>query len=152
MTLGHVDIITRASRVFGKVMVAIAHHNNKESIFTAQERTKMADMVIKEYGLNAQAVMFEGLLVDFMAKNNVDVVVRGLRASSDFEYEFQMSCMNSRLDPDIETVFLPAKDDIHFISSRMIKSVASLGGDISQFVPKCIVPIMQEYYKSHKNE
>lgn len=152
MTLGHVDIIYRASKVFGKITVAIAHHNNKESIFTAQERTDMANVVIQEYMLNAKAVMFEGLLVDFMAKNGVGIIIRGLRVSSDFEYEFQMSCMNSRLDSSIETVFLPAKDDMHFISSRMIKSVASLGGNISQFVPQSIVPIIQEYYKSHKNE
>ena len=152
MTLGHVDIITRASKVFGKITVAIAHHNNKESIFTARERTDMVNAVIEEYGLYAEAVMFEGLLVDFMAKNNATTIIRGLRASSDFEYEFQMSCMNSRLDSNIETVFLPAKDDMHFISSRMIKSVAGLDGDISQFVPRCIVPIMQEYYKLHKNE
>jgi pantetheine-phosphate adenylyltransferase len=75
------------------------------------------------------------------------IVVRGLRAISDFEYEFQMSCVNSRLNNNIETVFLPAKDDMHFVSSRMIKSVAELEGDISQFVPKCIVEIMKEFYR-----
>ena len=147
ITLGHIDIINRASKIFGKITVAIAHHNNKDSIFSAQERTKMVNMALQEFGLNANAVMFEGLLVDFMQENNANVIVRGLRASADFEYEFQMSCMNSRLNASIETVFLPAKDDMHFISSKMIKSVASIGGDVSQFVPKCIAPILREYYR-----
>ena len=147
ITLGHIDIITRAIKIFGQMTVAIAHHNNKESIFTAQERTNMVNMALQECNLNARAVMFEGLLVDFMATNNAKIIVRGLRVSADFEYEFQMSCMNSRLNATIETVFLPAKDDMHFISSKMIKSVASIGGDVSQFVPKCISPILHNYYK-----
>ncbi len=147
ITLGHIDIIARAISVFGQITVAIAHHNNKDSIFSAKKRTEMANMALKEFGLNANAVMFEGLLVDFMQQNNAKIIIRGLRASSDFEYEFQMSCMNSRLNSTIETVFLPAKDDMHFISSKMIKSVASIGGDVSQFVPKCISPILTNYYK-----
>ena len=85
--------------------------------------------------------------VKIIQQNKAKIIIRGLRASSDFEYEFQMSCMNSRLNSTIETVFLPAKDDMHFISSKMIKSVASIGGDVSQFVPKCIAPILTNYYK-----
>ena len=147
VTLGHIDIITKAQKIFGEVVVAVAKNNNKASIFTPQERMTMVQKALMEFNIKAEVVIFEGLLVNFMEQIDSKIVVRGLRAISDFEYEFQMSCVNSRLNNNIETVFLPAKDDMHFVSSRMIKSVAELEGDISQFVPKCIVEIMKEFYR-----
>ena len=147
VTLGHIDIITKAQKIFGEVVVAVAKNNNKSSIFTPQERMAMVQKALIEFNIKAEVVIFEGLLVNFMEQIDSKIVVRGLRAISDFEYEFQMSCVNSRLNNNIETVFLPAKDDMHFVSSRMIKSVAELEGDISQFVPKCIVEIMKEFYR-----
>ena len=146
VTLGHIDIITKAQKIFGEVVVAVAKNNNKSSIFTPQERMAMVQKALMEFNIKAEVVIFEGLLVNFMEQIDSKIVVRGLRAISDFEYEFQMSCVNSRLNNNIETVFLPAKDDMHFVSSRMIRSVAELEGDISQFVPKCIVEIMREFY------
>ncbi len=146
ITLGHIDIITKAQKIFGKVIIAVAKNNNKNSIFTPEERMSMVKQALAEFNIEAEVVMFEGLLVNFMEVVNSKVVVRGLRAISDFEYEFQMSCVNSRLNNNIETVFLPAKDDMHFVSSRMIRSVAELNGNISQFVPKCIVDIMKDFY------
>ena len=148
ITLGHVDIISRAVTIFGNLTIAIAEDNNKASIFSTQRRMEIINEAIKEFNLNATAVVFKGLLVNFMQEQNANVIIRGLRAISDFEYEFQMSCINSRLNNKIETVFLPAKDDMHFVSSRIVKSVAELGGDISEFVPKCVVKVMREYYKN----
>ncbi len=147
ITLGHIDIITKAQKIFGEVVVAVAKNNNKTSIFTPEERMEMVKKALAEFNIKAEVIIFEGLLVNFMEKVDSKIVVRGLRAISDFEYEFQMSCVNSRLNNNIETVFLPAKDDMHFVSSRMIRSVAELDGDISQFVPKCIVGIMKNFYK-----
>ncbi len=146
ITLGHIDIITKAQKIFGDVVIAVAKNNNKNSIFTPEERMDMVKKALHEFHIDAEVVIFEGLLVNFMEIVNSKIVVRGLRAISDFEYEFQMSCVNSRLNNNIETVFLPAKDDMHFVSSRMIRSVAELGGNISQFVPNCIVDIMKDFY------
>jgi pantetheine-phosphate adenylyltransferase len=146
ITLGHIDIITKAQKIFGNVVIAVAKNNNKNSIFTPEERMDMVKRALYEFNIEAEVVIFEGLLVNFMEIVNSKIVVRGLRAISDFEYEFQMSCVNSRLNNNIETVFLPAKDDMHFVSSRMIRSVAELGGNISQFVPNCIVDIMKNFY------
>ena len=146
ITLGHIDIISKATKIFGKITIAVAKNNNKSSIFSPEQRMNMAQQALNEFNIDANVVIFEGLLVDFMDKNNASVIIRGLRAISDFEYEFQMSCINSRLNSKLETIFLPAKDDMHFVSSRVIKSVAELGGDISQFVPKCIVKFMKDFY------
>lgn len=138
ITLGHVDIVLRAMKIFGNVTIAVAKDNNKNCMFSPEKRFEMIQKTLTEYNINANVMIFEGLLVNFMQKNNAKVIIRGLRAISDFEYEFQMSCMNFRLNNDIETIFLPAKDDMHFVSSRMIRSVAMLGGDISQFVSRSV--------------
>ena len=138
-TNGHLDITMRASKMFKQLIVAVAMHSGKDAMFSVDERKDMIERAIVDIGSDAgniSVMVFDGLLVEFMTSVNAGVIVRGIRAASDFEYEFQMSCMNIRLNPNIETVFLPAKDDMHFISSRMIKSVAQLGGDISSFVPK----------------
>lgn len=148
ITLGHVDVISRAVKIFGNLTIAIAQDNNKHSIFSVEKRLEMVQMTMKECNLNVDVVMFKGLLVDFMQKNNANIIVRGLRAISDFEYEFQMSCINSRLSNKVETVFLPAKDDMHFVSSSIIRSVAALGGDVSEFVPSCVVKAVKEYYSN----
>lgn len=146
ITLGHIDVIQRAMKIFPKLTLAIAKDNHKNSIFTPQKRTQMAQNAMKEMNFAVEVVMFDGLLVDFMQKQKASVIIRGLRAISDFEYEFQMSCMNTRLNNEIETVFLPAKDDMHFVSSRMIRSVAELGGNISQFVPKSVEVELMKYF------
>jgi pantetheine-phosphate adenylyltransferase len=148
ITLGHVDVISRAVKIFGNLTIAIAQDNNKSSIFTVEKRVEMARMAMKEFNLDVEVTMFKGLLVDFMRQTNASIIVRGLRAISDFEYEFQMSCINSRLSSEVETVFLPAKDDMHFVSSSIIRSVAALGGDVSEFVPACVVKAIKEYYSN----
>ncbi len=132
-TLGHFDIIERArAKLVDKLIVVVAHNINKSSLFTVQERV---DLVRKQLGKDKiEVCALDGLLVDFANKVRADVIVRGLRAVSDFDYEFQMAGMNAKLDSNIETVFLMAKENYQFISSRMVKEIAMLGGNVDVFV------------------
>lgn len=160
ITNGHVDIIQRALVVVDKLIIAVAADIPKTPIFSLDKRTEMVKGHIsdlnkqkKRYFEDKSRIVvksFQGLLVDFAAKNGASVIIRGLRAISDFEYEFMMSCMNSRLNNDIETVFLPASEDTQFISSRFVKEIARLGGNISCFVSKEVEKNLKSYY-SKKN-
>jgi pantetheine-phosphate adenylyltransferase len=138
ITNGHVDIIKRAVKIFDHLIVAIAENNEKNPLFTQAERLAITQETLKPLSVNCviEVVSFKGLLVGFAQEQEAATIIRGLRAISDFEYEFQMSCMNSRLNSDIQTIFLPASDNAHFISSRFVKQIAKLGGDISSLVPK----------------
>lgn len=132
ITFGHLDIINRAEKLFDHLIIAVAQDSSKNPLFSLEERL---ELIKREVDCEKVSVeKFEGLLVDFAAKKNSKIIVRGLRAVSDFEYEFQMFGMNSKLDPSIQTVFLPASETNHFIASRFVKEVARLGGDISKFV------------------
>ena len=135
ITNGHVDLVKRTLRVFDKIIVAIATNPGKDSsLFTVEERLGMVREVFKELKGKVQADSFQGLLVDYAERKQARVIIRGLRAVSDFEYEFQMAGMNARLNPNIETVFLMASDRYQFISSRFVKEIGALGGDITHFV------------------
>lgn len=136
ITFGHIDIIRRAAKIFDYLVVAVAKDNNKNSLFSVHERIEIARNEINAMNLDCEVVVlgFEGLLVDFAEKCRADVIVRGLRAVSDFEYEFQMFGMNARLNPNVQTIFLPASENNHFIASKLVKEAARLGGDISGFV------------------
>lgn len=139
ITNGHRDIIRRALVVVDRLIIAVAADTNKTPMFSQEERREMvareAEAISAELpGKVIEARSFSGLLVNFVKENESSLIIRGLRAVSDFEYEFQMSCMNSKLQPSIETVFLPASDKTQFISSRFVKEIARLGGDISEFV------------------
>ncbi|MFT4967706.1 MAG: pantetheine-phosphate adenylyltransferase [Candidatus Deianiraeaceae bacterium] len=147
ITLGHIDIISKAYKIFGNVTIAIAEDNNKSCIFASNKRQEFIKIAMQECDLQVEVVIFKGLLVNFMQEQEAHIIIRGLRAISDFEYEFQMSCINTRLNKNIQTVFLPAKDDMHFVSSKIIRSVAELHGDISAFVPQCVVRALKEYYQ-----
>jgi len=136
VTLGHIDIINRASKMFDEIIVAVAEDNNKQTLFSAKQRVEMIEKSIKQHNNKIIIVSFSGLLVDFAKKNNAKVLIKGLRAASDFEYEFQMSAVNSKLNENIQTIFLPAAENMHFIASSLVKEVAKLGGDISKFVTK----------------
>ena len=139
ITNGHLDIIERSAKMFHTLIVAIAIDTEKNTFFSNEKRLEMVNEAIHFKGIkNAKAELFSGLLISFVKESNSQIIIRGLRAVSDFEYEFQMACINSKLDKQIETIFLPSKDDMHFVSSRFIKSVAKLGGDISHFVPPCV--------------
>ncbi len=137
VTDGHIDIISRASKLFHKVIVAVAVNQGKTPLFSIDERVLMAKEVTSNLS-NISIIGFDNLLVDCAKEQNANVVLRGLRAVSDFEYEFQMAGMNRRLSPELETMFLTPAEQYEFISSSMIREIAKLKGDVSSFVPKCV--------------
>ena len=137
LTNGHVDIIERGTRLFDKIIVAILVNVEKSPLFSMQERVEIVREVFKGRP-NVEVDTFDGLLVDYVAKREADVIVRGLRALSDFETEFQMALMNRRLSPDIETVFMMPAEQYTYISSRLIKEVFSLGGQVGGLVPDIV--------------
>ena len=137
VTLGHLDIITRASGMFGKVVVAVHVNSSKTPTFSTEERIELLTEAVS--GLpNVEIVSFEGLLAEYCKTCGIDTIVKGLRAVSDFEYEFQMAIANKKLNPKLETIFLTADADSTFLSSSMVREIGSMGGDISNFVPACV--------------
>ncbi len=137
MTDGHIDIILRASKLFHKVIIAVAVNQGKTPLFSLEERVTMAKEVTTSLS-NISIIGFDNLLVDCAKEQGANLVLRGLRAVSDFEYEFQMAGMNRRLSPELETMFLTPAEQYEFISSSMIREIAQLKGDVSSFVPKCV--------------
>lgn len=150
ITNGHMDIISRASHLLDELVIAIASNDGKGPMFSLAERTEMVESDIKPLigngGAEIRVVSFGSLLVDFVSGQGANVIVRGLRAVSDFEYEFQMAAMNARLDDDIETVFLMASENHQFISSRFVKEIARLGGDVSTFVSPDVDKRVRHYF------
>lgn len=144
VTLGHLDIITRASKLFDKVIVLISRNAGKsQASFTATERMLMIQSAIK--GLDNVVIdILDGLLADYVRDVGAIAIVKGLRAVSDFEYEFQMALANKKLYPDAETVFLTTSAENMYLSSSVVKQIASFGGDISSFVPECILENIQK--------
>lgn len=143
ITRGHEDIVRRAARLFDRVIVAVAESRNKKPFFGIDERVEMARAVLKDVP-RAQVEGFSGLLIDFVAQQGAIAVLRGLRAASDFEYEFQLAGMNRNLKPDIETLFLTPSDQYMFISASMIREIAQLGGDVSPFVHPLVAARLSE--------
>ena len=134
ITNGHKDLVRRAASIFDRLVVAIAANPNKAPMFSLEQRVDMARRVLSDV-LNVEVMGYAGLTVDFARQHGLSVIVRGLRAVTDFDYEFMMAGMNARLDAAVETVFLMASEHHQFISSRFVKEIALLGGDISSFVP-----------------
>ena len=133
ITLGHQDLVRRAARMFDEVIVAVADSRAKRPFFTLDERVAMARRVLARYR-NVRVVGFSGLLMDFARKNGARVVMRGLRAVSDFEYEFQLAGMNRNLYPEVESIFLTPAEEFLFISATLVREISILGGDVSEFV------------------
>ncbi|MBD8544419.1 pantetheine-phosphate adenylyltransferase [Oxalobacteraceae sp. CFBP 8761] len=133
LTRGHEDLVRRASGLFDRLVVGVADSRNKRPFFTLEERLEIANEVLGHYP-NVQVESFSGLLKDFVRRHDARVIVRGLRAVSDFEYEFQMAGMNRYLLPDVETLFLTPSDQYQFISGTIVREIAMLGGDVSKFV------------------
>jgi len=148
-TLGHIDLIRRAAKLFDEVIVAVAENKEKGPLFTLAERVAMLDEVIGGIN-NARVIGFNTLLIDCAREQHADTILRGLRAVSDFEYEFQLAAMNRHLDPGIETTFLTPAESYAFLSSTLIKEVASLGGDVSNFVPPQVMTALQQVYTRHR--
>lgn len=146
MTNGHLDIITRASKMFDEIVVGVIVNPNKKTLFTVEERVEMIEDIVSELG-NVKVDSFEGLLADYVNKNNFNAVIRGLRATSDFEYEIQMAQMNACLFKEgIESVFLMTSPKYSFISSSMIKEVVSLNGSVHGLVPEDILERIKVKY------
>jgi len=147
VTFGHLDIIHRASQLFDSLIVAVACNETKSPLFVAEERMAMIEEAV-DGAPGVTIKKLNGLLVDFARTENAWVVIRGLRAISDFEFEFQMALMNRRLEPRLETIFLTPKEDYTFLSSRIVKEVARLGGDVSPFVPGFVVTRLKEKFST----
>ncbi|PTD96585.1 pantetheine-phosphate adenylyltransferase [Pseudothauera lacus] len=137
LTRGHEDLVRRAALLFDQVIVAVAQSAGKAPIFTLEERVELASEVLAQFP-NVTVVGFDGLLMDFLRAQKARLILRGLRAVSDFEYEFQMAGMNRKLFPDVETVFLTPADEYMFISATMVREIARLGGDVSKFVQPAV--------------
>ena len=149
LTNGHVDIIERGSRIFDSIVVAILANVEKKPLFSEQERIAMIRDVFKDRD-NVKVDTFNGLLVDYVKRQQAHGIVRGLRAVSDFEYEFQMALMNRHLDPGLETVFMMPAEQYTYISSRLIKEVFTLGGEVSGLVPPIVEQKLRDKQKARK--
>jgi len=147
MTLGHEDVIRRATQLFDRVIVAVAAGHHKKAMFTLQERIDMARDVVKPYP-EVSVESFSGLLRDFVVARGAKAMVRGLRAVTDFDYEFQLAGMNRSLMPDVETVFLTPKDKYQFISSTFVREIAVLGGEVDKFVSATVQKRLEEKVRS----
>lgn len=145
VTFGHLDIIKRSSRLFDEIVVAVLNNSQKNSLFSADERVTMIRDLVKEYP-NVSVASFEGLTVDFAKQIGANVVVRGLRAVTDFEYELQIAQVNHVEYSDLETIFLTTSLNYSYLSSSVVREFASHGGDITKFVPKEIIPFIMEKY------
>jgi pantetheine-phosphate adenylyltransferase len=148
VTFGHLDVLERAARLFDKVIISVAVNTSKKTLFTAEERIdlirKTADKI-----KNTEFDIFDGLLVKYAEKKNAGAIVRGLRAISDFEYEFQMALTNRKISSKVETVFLMPNEKFSYISSTLVKEIAAYGGDVSSFVPSLVVKMLKK--KFNKN-
>ena len=143
VTFGHLDVIERSSKLVDELIVGVLNNNTKSPLFSVEERVKMLVEVTKSLK-NVKVVPFEGLLVEFARKMEAKMIVRGLRAITDFEYELQMAQTNHKLETDLETVFLTTNLEYSYLSSTTVKEVAAFGGDISQFVPEIVIDRIQE--------
>jgi pantetheine-phosphate adenylyltransferase len=146
-TLGHDDLVRRAAKLFGEVVLAVADSKAKKPFFTLEERIELARETLKDCP-NVQVTGFSGLLSEFLQQSQASVILRGLRAVSDFEYEFQMAGMNRKLLPGVETLFLTPSDEYMFVSATIVREISSLGGDVSQFVPKIVNDRLRARQKS----
>jgi len=135
LTNGHLDVIKRAAKLFDRVIVAVAGNEEKHPLFTLKERYELVNQIIAHLP-NVEADAFQGLLIHYVEKRSGHAIIRGLRAVSDFEFEFQLALMNRKLNARVETIFMMPKDTYTFLSSRMVKEIARLGGEISDFVPE----------------
>jgi pantetheine-phosphate adenylyltransferase len=147
ITNGHHELVRRAARVFERIVVAVAASPNKKPVFSLAERTRMAEAVLADIP-NVSVDSYEGLTVDYAQSHDLRAVVRGLRAVSDFEYEFQLSSMNRSLCPEVETVFLCPEAEYNFISSTLVREVAALGGDVTRFVHPVVQATLDKRFRS----
>ena len=149
LTNGHLDVIQRAAKLFDRVIVAVAQNDSKQPLFTLAERLALVKAAIKHLP-HVEADSFDGLLIEYAARQKAQAVVRGLRAVSDFEFEFQLALMNRKLNENVEAIFMMPKDTYTFLSSRIVKEIARLGGDVSPFVPPHVKTALAKKLKPRK--
>lgn len=149
VTNGHLDVIRRSGKMVDELIVGVLNNNAKMPLFSVEERVRMLEEVTKDIP-NVRIFPFDGLLIDFAAKMEASVVIRGLRAITDFEYELQMSQTNHKLNPDVETIFLTTSIEYSYLSSTTVKEIASYGGDITQFVPEAVVGKLEQKMKEKR--
>ena len=145
VTNGHVDVVERARKLFDEVIVAVANNDEKQPLFPLPERLDLLQQTVGKME-NVRIAQFHGLLVDFAAAQEASAVIRGLRAVSDFEFEFQMALMNRKLESSVETIFLMPKEEYTYLSSRLVKEIARLGGDVSKFVPDLVAKALRKKF------
>ena len=150
ITLGHIDVVGRAVQLFDEVVLAIAADSTKRPLFTLEERQTMATEALARFGPKVRVTAFHGLLIDYVLKENSRAILRGLRAISDFEFEFQMALMNRKLNDSIETLFLMPRGAYTYLSSSIIKEIGRLGGDVTAFVPAPVVKALHEKFHGAK--
>ncbi|HVE43708.1 MAG TPA: pantetheine-phosphate adenylyltransferase [Gammaproteobacteria bacterium] len=143
ITLGHVDLVQRATRIFDHIIIGVAENNKKNPLFSIEERVSLTATILKEYK-NVQVLGFDGLLVDFAAAHGANVVLRGLRTVTDFDYEFQLASMNRRLNDSVESIFLMPAEKYMYVSSNLVREIAAFGGDVSPFVPPLVVDALHK--------
>ena len=149
VTYGHLDVILRASKLFDRVIVGVLHNSSKSPLFSVEERVKMLEEATKDL-TNVRIVPFHGLLIDFARQMDAFVIIRGLRAITDFEYELQMSQTNHKLEPDLETMFLTTSIEYSYLSSTTVREIAAYGGDVSQFVPEAVAGELEAKMKAKR--
>jgi pantetheine-phosphate adenylyltransferase len=150
ITYGHVDVVGRAVQLFDEVVLAIAADSTKKPLFTIEERQVMAEKALAAHGSKVRIVVFKGLLIKFVQEQGARAILRGLRAVSDFEFEFQMALMNRKLDDTIETLFLMPRGAYTYLSSTIIKEIGRLGGEVSAFVPPVVEEAMRRKFHGKK--
>jgi len=146
VTNGHLDVVDRARKLFDQVIVAVALNDEKQPLFSLEERLDLLKQTVGKID-NVQIAQFDGLLVEFAIEQKASAVIRGLRAVSDFEFEFQMALMNRKLRDSVETIFLMPKEEYTYLSSRLVKEIARLGGDVSKFVPSVVAGALGKKFK-----
>ena len=149
LTNGHLDVVQRAAKLFDRVIVAVAKNEDKHPLFTLDERLDLVKQAVRQMPA-VEADTFDGLLIDYVLRRKAQAIVRGLRAVSDFEFEFQLALMNRKLNDNIETIFMMPKDTYTFLSSRIVKEIARLSGDVSAFVPAHVEAALRKKLKAKK--
>ena len=147
MTMGHVDLVKRASKLFDSVIIAIASSDSKKPMFSLEERIEMGNKIFAD-DPKVEVIGFSGLLVNFAKDNDANILIRGLRVVADFEYEFQLANMNRAMSPDIESVFLTPKEEYSYISSSLVKEIATMGGDVTRFVDPVTLDALNQKIKN----
>jgi len=150
LTFGHVDIIERSARLFDNVIVSILTNPQKDPLFTVEERVAIMNEILKPQFRNVEVDVFHGLLVDYAKQKKAQVIVRGIRAVTDYEYEFQMALMNRRLTPEIETVFMMPAENYSYLGSRLVKEIAELGGSVKGLVPDIVEKRLKQRFRKEK--